>query len=354
MNILERYITYRIIQEDAETIFSILKSERNPIFNMEIIPYYALFIQSCRELNGILDEKDFGKRIKDIRNFIKIYSEGYGKTQKRILAVNEKQDVQYKSQLRCKFVKKVDSYYNMGTYWTDDRHVIGNTQMLADFLEIDNIFDENQNKMQYELAKQIASFISSLRNSLSDNMQIPIISRPSQNIDIRYYYDLNINKGDLLFKTGSSTTLNIFLLNLLCNMNFVRCVLRPLVDKYNLWVLRIEYNVTYYTYKSLVRLKNYDESNNNDFFLENIADLDINTEKIFSTKFRNCMMHYGLENEKIIVPDNIKKPFYGIVESCYEGKDFYDFVEELRKVSNKVIKILELNINSDEVILERL
>lgn len=38
---LERLISIRIIQEDAETIFALLSSEQDSIFAMEIIPYYA-------------------------------------------------------------------------------------------------------------------------------------------------------------------------------------------------------------------------------------------------------------------------------------------------------------------------
>ena len=37
----ERLISIRIMQEDAESIYSLLKTERDSIFAMEIIPYYA-------------------------------------------------------------------------------------------------------------------------------------------------------------------------------------------------------------------------------------------------------------------------------------------------------------------------
>ena len=45
MENLEKMITVRIMQEDAESIFSLMKTERDPVFAMEIIPYYALFIR---------------------------------------------------------------------------------------------------------------------------------------------------------------------------------------------------------------------------------------------------------------------------------------------------------------------
>lgn len=46
---------------------------------------------------------------------------------------------------------------------------------------------------------------------------------------------------------------------------------------------------------------------------------------LFQSKFRNCMMHYGLENQEVISIENIQKPFYGIVETCYNGMDYYSF-----------------------------
>ena len=48
---LEHLISVRIMQEDAEAIYSLLKTERESIVSMEIIPYYALFVQS----NGLSD-----------------------------------------------------------------------------------------------------------------------------------------------------------------------------------------------------------------------------------------------------------------------------------------------------------
>ena len=82
---LEKMITIRIIQEDVETIFSLLKTERDPIFAMEIIQYYALFVQACKEYMGdTFVEGDCGERIKDIRNFIKVYGNSFGNVKQRI------------------------------------------------------------------------------------------------------------------------------------------------------------------------------------------------------------------------------------------------------------------------------
>lgn len=69
MENLEKMITVHIMQEDAETIFSLMKTEKDPIFAMEIIPYYALFIQSCQEYMGeTFIEETSAVKVKDIRN----------------------------------------------------------------------------------------------------------------------------------------------------------------------------------------------------------------------------------------------------------------------------------------------
>lgn len=73
---LEKIITIRIMHEDAETVFSLIQTERNPIFSIEIILYYALFIQSCQEnLNEIFLEELYATKIKNIRNYIKTYAQ---------------------------------------------------------------------------------------------------------------------------------------------------------------------------------------------------------------------------------------------------------------------------------------
>ena len=49
---LERLISICLIQEDAEAIYSLLKTERDSIFTLGVTPYYVLFVQSCQEYIG--------------------------------------------------------------------------------------------------------------------------------------------------------------------------------------------------------------------------------------------------------------------------------------------------------------
>ena len=145
---LEKLITIRIIQEGAETISSLLKTERDPIFAMEIIPYYVLFVSGLSRIYGrYFRKKRLLGEINDIRNFIKDWN----------------------------------VHFNLGTYWT---HIIGNTQMFADFLEIDAPFDYKIGMTQYEMGRQIGAFVASVREGISSNIQPPLKNRCHEGVNI--------------------------------------------------------------------------------------------------------------------------------------------------------------------------
>ena len=163
------------------------------------------------------------------------------------------------------------------------------------------------------------------------------------------------NKNDELFVDNSSKVLNLFFLDLVCNMNFVKHILRPLFDDSNMWVFRVEYIVTYYTYRAIQRLKNYCD-NNIDLCIDlgGFTEMFSSAKNLFQSKFRNCMMHYGIENQGVISIENIEKPFYGIVETCYNGMDYYSFLGTLRRLSDEMIDLLEKRFNIEKITLQRL
>ena len=68
----EGLVSLLIVQEDIEAIYSLMSSERDPVFSLEILPYYALFVNECQSYmgkNGI--PHDIAVKFKDIRNYIK-------------------------------------------------------------------------------------------------------------------------------------------------------------------------------------------------------------------------------------------------------------------------------------------
>jgi hypothetical protein len=353
---IERLISIRIMQEDAEAIYSLLKTERDSIFAMEVIPYYVLFVQSCQEYMGEnflpeYMEKDF----KDIRNHIKAYAERFAKSQRRVLFVDDTQNEDFKEQLRFEFLKTMNIHLNLGSYWTDSGYLIGNTQQLADFLSVSSMSDPALKEKSYQMGHQIGSFVASVREGLSDSLDHPIIERSQKSVKINYYCDINTNRKNKLFTQSIPKELNLFFLHLLCNMNFVKHILHPLFVEGNTWSFRIEYIVSYYTLRALERFKNYCENN---FYasvdIKEIVNILACGENLFQTKLRNCMMHYNLENAGVITIKNVDKPFYGIIENCFKGMSYQDYIALLHNLSNMIIEYLENRFDFSNVELEKL
>lgn len=353
---LEKLVSIRIIQEDAEAIYSLLSSERDSIFAIEIIPYYALFVQSCQEYMGenYLPE-EAALRIKNIRNHIKSYSESFGKTKRKVASVDQAQDTRFKSQLRFNFLKAWNIHLNLGTYWTEDHHIIGNTQQLAAFIDAKDLSDTELGKKQYELGYQIGAFVASVCRGFSESLERPVVARADTAITIKNYCDVNTNRHNVLFVNNTSKELNLFYLHLLCNMNFVKHILRPLFLEGNTWVSRVEYIVTYYTFRALLRLKNYCENNDDiEININEIKELEKAAGQMFQSKFRNCMMHYSLENQNVLSLQYIERPFFGIVENCFDGTDYQTYLTLLHSFSDKIIGYLEKHFNCDDIELEQL
>lgn len=103
------------------------------------------------------------------------------------------------------------------------------------------------------------------------------------------------------------------------------------------------------------RLKNYTE-NNKDMTVETeeIHDILKQGELLFTTKLRNCMMHYNLENAGVLSFANIDKPFYGIIENCFDGKSYQEYLIELHGLSERIIDFLNNQFDFSDVKLERL
>lgn len=353
---LERAITVRLIQEDTEAIYSLIKSERDSIFSMSVIPYYALFIQAFQEYVGENDDSNTEiVRIRNIRNHIKAYADGFGKSKKRVAQIDQMHDEEYKTQLQFEFLKSWNIHLNLGTYWTDDGIIIGNTQQLASFLEVDSIFDPNGGKKNYELGYQIGSFVNSVKQGLSQGLTPPEVSRSNVGIRINKYCDFNTNKTNPMFVDDSQKELNLFYLHLLCNMNYVKHILINMFATPNSWIFRIEYIVTYYTYRALQRLKNYCDNNKDvDVDTKDIEDLLKAGEDLFKSKFRNCMMHYDLVGYGVLSVEHINKPLFGMIETCFDGMSFGEYLERLRYMSEQIIYCLEKRFDFSKVELKNL
>ena len=66
---------------------------------------------------------------------------------------------------------------NLGTYWIDEKHIVGSTQMYADFLEIENLLDPQSTELQLELSYQIGSFVSEVKKGFRNCIYQPVVER---------------------------------------------------------------------------------------------------------------------------------------------------------------------------------
>lgn len=326
--------TLLLIRNDCETLKEIVLKFPNPIFSMTIIPYMALFCRSVQEYYGTeLINKDVDSEIYDIRNSVKMYGERYGKSKKQFLASDERQDEEFKNLLRFDFTKNLNIHYNLGMYFTEEKKIIGNTQLIANTLSLNDLSGRERAQKAYNLGYHLASVIGSVSRGLSESISAPYIEL-QDNMPVFYYHDINTNRNKF-FTPIFGKDINLFLLHILSNINFIKYVLEPLFPNKNVWLLRVKYIAVYHAYLGLGRLKAYIENNRADItgFADTIDSLLQSGDKIFVSSFRNCMMHYDLKNNgKFAISEanfDESKLFYGLIEECFHGESYVSYANSI-------------------------
>ena len=349
--------TVLLIQNDCESIKQLVLNYHDSIFCMRIIPYMALFCRSFQEYADTeLISPEVDEEIYDLRNSIKIYSERYGKNIKRFIAVDEEQDEEYKSQLKFDFLKKMNAHYNLGMYFTKDKKIIGNTQLIESMLRLHGLSKQKQQQKCLLLGNHLASVIGSVSNGLESSLPVPQIAVEGQ-LPKFFYDDINTNKSNF-FNSHLEKDENLFLLHMLCNIIFVKYVLCPLLTKDNLWIFRIKYIAIYHAYVGIVKIKSYMKNNRTEKLdLWSEADCIIEEGKnIFVSRFRNCMMHYNLnkDNEFSISENNFSwdRPFFGLIEECFDGMPYRDYVERLEKFGDVIEEFITKQFDFERIHLK--
>ena len=85
--------------------------------------------------------------------------------------------------------------------------------------------------------------------------------------------------------------------------------------------------------------------------LSEVLELEDN---LFQSKFRNCMIHYGIQNQGVISLENIEELFYGIVETCFNGMSLNTYYSKLRNLESIIIQYLESYFDKTKIDLQKL
>lgn len=362
-NALCKALTFLLIQNDCETLKTLLLTIQDPVFSMGILPYLALFCKAFQEYTNVeLINNNVNSEISNIRNSIKMFENRYGKIKNSILAINSNEDDSYKKQLRFGFLRKFNVHYDLGIYFSENQKVILNTNLCMKFFNLDNqrTNDINKNQKAFSIGENLGSIVGIASKGLSSYSTVPVI-KIKHICHKNMYLDINTNRNRF-FSKRFNKDINLMLLHLLSFLNFVQYYLEPMIEKTNPWLLRVKYISTYYCYRGLFRLVSHIKHNNNirnsGEIIKSIGVLLDKGAELFVGKFRNCMMHYDLNNKGDCAISkeeyNPNIPFFGLIESCFNGISYDEYFIRLSEYGKEIDKCISSFFNIKEAKLKAL
>ena len=355
---------------DAKNLKGLLIAiDKDPIIALFSIPYLSLF---CAE-----SPKVFAKhRVKlpssfksmynekNIRLKLKLFEDKYQKSENIVKKCDYVQDFIFRNKLLLKFLAYFNIHYNIGIFILDNK-IIGNTQYAyyifqdSQLLKLtnDELLNTEFQTIPEELKNygarcgELVNIISNIGDKL--NVNIKCSSNPLS-IKIKYK-DLNTNK--LFFKNTSVKYINLYILHIMCNLNFVYYIIKKYDrNDYGLF-MRIYYITYYYSITKMNNLENYMNSNN--IFinkLNSVFKLLSSIDSYMNSDFRSCMMHYEFSNpkkKKNLIKNGIIDPnklLFGLVESSFDGITYDKLKNEILKciyvLSNKLEEYLNIDISN--------
>lgn len=366
------YLSIQQIKYDCATVYSLIMSmQRDGITSFGVLPYISLVTSSILEfvgssVNTMLSKIDI-LRIQDVRLKLKVFEDGFSKSKRMVLNIDYLQDQVFRDMLKYKFLKSLNTHYNLGIYTDAQNRVVGNTQynnyLLQDnrFLkksvkEVANSYslspdkfnmNEQTEKDMFEYAYKCGQVIASAHIGLSAD-DIPLSVAIKSNTVKYRYVDLNTNTMSLIFPFGEDGKATwLYLLHILSTINFLLYVMNGyILDDYGWW-LKINYIVYYYAIHKLLDLQRYliDKKLLN----QNISDcfnaIGLDHTKFMSVPFRNYAMHSQLKDkngEILISIETIdqSKPLFGLVETCFAGMTYEELKSSVRCELAKISSVL--------------
>ena len=120
--------------------------------------------------------------------------------------------------------------------------------------------------------------------------------------------------------------------------------MKPVIPQTNLWYVRAKYITFYYAFRSVKTI-------NNKFPGMIVIPKNSKMESLLNSDFRSCMMHYSYINQSNELISNShlnpRIPFFGLIESCFSGMSFNNFISDLDYAIFTLSDIIEKQLNFD-------
>ncbi|MDL2276398.1 hypothetical protein LJC02_01970 [Breznakia sp. OttesenSCG-928-G09] len=326
-----------IIKRDFDLLSKIMMSLNSEII-LELIPYSALL---CYEALEYMDkrgkkvdiEQNSSYSIKDIRNKAKFFDLSFAKLLQIIENVDQNQNDYYISLMANPNYGRWNAHDNIGIYFNRNKKIVGNTHYQYYIFQDNKLMSKDkknghviEGKEIYSFAKDMGRIIGGISQGLSvvsDFMSSTIIDEKCE----IFCQDFNTNRCTTM-KNIDYKKIRLFLLHVLSSIGMLLYVLKKIIIRENGLLLRLEYITYHYTIVRLEAIKKFLKEKEGKVedqkLLCLLSQLDFeNNNKLRSSSFRNCMMHFGLinkEGKSLIDENNIdfSKPLCGLVESQFK------------------------------------
>ena len=333
-----------LIKNDVETLKQLGIHMQSPA-SLMLLPYICL---CCNEALNFLEYNLTPDQLSrssinhtQVRNKLKLFSDRYGKSIKQIKLADSQQDKEFKKKLRFRWMHSWDVHYNLGVFCNAEGHTVGNTQLVSFLLQNHSFTIEENSQGIYEFAVFLGSVLQMISQDLISFEADLQMNENEISMDW-LYRDYNTDKNFNRFPdVQDGKELTLFLLHLLSTVNFVGYELPKYIDSKNPWLLRIKYITAYYVNESLKHLVKMEVPYKSSLLEE------VENRALFNSSFRSCMIHYGFYNKGVcaVKDEHLQgNPFFGLIESCFEGISPEDYQQSLDK------KILRLSKNIENIL----
>lgn len=335
--------TEKMIASDGQIITTlVLDAPYKAIISILLLPFVGLYCREAQEFyNKKLMDESVDKQIADLRNAIKVFGDKYTKAEKAFLSSDNEQDEYFKGLLAFDSLKTMNIHYNLGVYFDEQGHVLGNTQLVNFYLFKADVTANNTEVDAYKLGRKMGVTISRIMMLAKQRLRT---NTNSNFIEFKVgYIDYNTNIPATFMVHPENKGLNLIFLHMLSLIGMSKYLLRELCGD-NTWTIRCEYVISHGIWNMLRVIERHFEFDESGVDLAEISDFVKRGKIFFPSEIRNCMAHYDLVHDDVaFIDEKSYRPdilFYGLIESYFDGMTVSDYLYGLREYINEVEEYL--------------